>query len=164
MNSQVIVTIITGLVTLLVAGISVLSARSAQKISEDTRAKQQASDARAEEEARARAEAQARAEVEAQAYVRARESYERIVRELESQLDRNQRTVQGLQDQMDRVLNQLSKEQDTSNHLRNQIRAMQDQIRVLQQENEEFRRKIAEHGRVADQLRTDLHRAGLDGT
>jgi septal ring factor EnvC (AmiA/AmiB activator) len=88
-------------------------------------------------------------------------SYQKIVKDLEAQIERNQRTVQVVQDQMERVLTQLASEQDVSNALRNQVRAMTTQLDSLRFENERFKRTITSLQEVADGLRADLTAAGV---
>ncbi len=160
-TTNILVTAAIGMVPLGVAIVSVVGARSAQKATATLELRQAAAQAQAELEQTERKEARARADVEAQAYERARISYEKIVKDLEAQLDRNQRTVTSMQDQLERVLSQLASEQDVSNALRNQARVMHTQIGQLQQENERFRATIAELQDVADGLRSDLQRAGI---
>jgi chromosome segregation ATPase len=162
-STPVITALIAGFVAVIVAVVSAMGARNAQKATADTQRRQDEAEEQRKRDEAERVEAQRRAEVEAHAYQRARESYERIVKDLENQLDRNQRTVQSVQDQLDRVLRQLAAEQDVSNSLRDQVRGMQHQIRTLEQENEQFRALLAEHGRVTSTLQSDLRRAGIDG-
>lgn len=164
MNAELITAGVSGIVALGVAAVAAWGAVKAQRISTETQGRQAQAEERSNTENAAREAAQARALVEAKAYERARESYERIVKDLEAQLDRNQRTVQRVQDQLDRVLERLGQEQDVSNGLRNQVRAMQSQLTTLQEENERFKRTIVEHQQTAQVLQSDLERAGVRPT
>lgn len=164
MNAEVLAASISGIVALGVAVVAAWGAVKAQRISTETQARQAEAEQRSRDESADRDAAQARALVEAKAYERARESYERIVKDLEAQLDRNQRTVQRVQDQLDRVLERLGQEQDISNSLRNQVRAMQEQLATLKEENERFKRTIVEHQQTAQVLQSDLERAGVRPT
>lgn len=159
-NTGIVTALIGAAGAIVVAGLSLWGAMRAQRASQSAERRQKDADRRAEEERADRAEAQRRADVEAQAYERARVAYERIVRELELQLDRNQATVTRFQEHLDQVFARLAQEQDVSNALRNQVHAMQRQVVALQEENEAFRRVIAEQKAIAEQLREDLKRAG----
>lgn len=160
MNAGVIVAAISGLVSVVVAIVAQRGARDAQRITADTQRRQGEAENLAAREKSEREEQAVRAQVEAHAYARARESYERIVKDLEAQLTRNQVTVERVQQQIDVVLARLATEQDVSNSLRNQIRSLQDRIAELQRENDRFKTTIAEMERVTSNLETALRQAG----
>lgn len=143
--------LIAAMTSLGVAVLSLVGARGARKDAREVRA----SDDRRTADA-------ARAQVEAEAFGRARQSYEKIVADLERQVERSQAAVDRVQDQLSRVQEQLAREQDTNSTLRTQVRAMQDQITVLQGEIDRSRELLAEHQRSAGQLRSDLRDAGVD--
>ena len=160
-DTGIVTALIAGAVSIAVAGLSLVGARSAQKSTAALHQRQAEAEQSAAADKRERAEAQARAVVEAQAYQRARDSYERIVKDLEAQLDRNQKTVERVQTQLDLVMGRLATEQDVSNTLRSQIRTLQDRIAELQRENDRFRETFTEHQRVAGTLDSELRRAGV---
>lgn len=164
MSVGVITALIAGVVSLTVAGMSLVGASRAQRTTAQTQDRQRAAEHAAAEEQRKRDDAQARAVVEAEAYGRARESYELIVHDLQSQLERNQRTVEQVQTQFDLVMRRLATEQDVSNALRSQIRILRDQIDELQRENAQFRAVVERHQQVTSTLDTELRRVGLDAS
>jgi predicted RNase H-like nuclease (RuvC/YqgF family) len=159
-NTGVITAVVSGVVTVTVAVISLISASRAQRTSANTQRAQAVATEQAREDEVARQAAIARAQVEAQAFERARQSYERIVADLEKQLERNQVGMARVQTQLDNVLQRLGQEQEASVTLRIQVQTLQRQVDDLQLENERFRRTIVELQRVAASLRDDLLRAG----
>ena len=82
-----------------------------------------------------------------EAVQRARVTYEQILVEMRSELDRVHKQVERVQDQYDRVARQLSTEQDVSNKLRNEVRQLQRQV-------DDLTAQIAVLESVAARLRT----------
>lgn len=139
--SSVAVAAITGAVTLTVALVSYSGSRRAQREAA----------AATNEQARLKVDAD-RAAVEAQAYERARESYQKIVNDLERQLDRYQTIAERTRDQVDQVTDKLRTEQERSADLGRQLRAMKTQM----DDN------AAAAEATITRLREDLRRAGVD--
>lgn len=118
-TESVAVAALTGLVTLTVALISLLGARSAQR------------DARHSTAELERREAEDnRAAVEAEAYVRAKETYTKIVADLERQVDR--------------VRMQLAAEQEISDARAKLVRELHEQVWTLRAELADLRLTAAE--------------------
>jgi predicted RNase H-like nuclease (RuvC/YqgF family) len=149
-KTEILVAIVAGVPTIAVSVIAWVGSRQAQK----------ATLAAAEREAE-RDVAADKAKVEAQAYERARISYQKIVADLEHQVERYQKTMDRLQAQVDRVMDQLAKEQDVSNTLRLRIAQMQDQIAAMQREIDASKATIAEHQRINEELQEELLKAGI---
>jgi uncharacterized membrane protein YdfJ with MMPL/SSD domain len=161
MNGGVVAAIIAAAASLILGAMSYSGSRSAQRITIATQRAQAEAEKRAQQEATERDQARTRVVIEQAAFERARESYERIVKDLEAQLERNQRTVERVQDQLDRVMLRLTDEQSVSIGLRDQVATMRDQVSALQRENERFRATVQEHTKVTGELVQDLRR-GLD--
>lgn len=118
---SVAVALVTGTVTLLVALLSLIGARAAQR------------DARASaEELERREDDDKRAAVEAQAYERAKETYSKIVADLERQVDR--------------VRQQLAAEQEISDARAKLVRELHEQVWTLRAELADLRLKALSAG------------------
>lgn len=141
MNAGILGAGITAVAAIAVALVAMVSARSVARTGAENARKL------AEREADA-----ARSKVEAEAYERARVAYERIVADLERQVERAQQTLALVQDQ-------LAKEQEVSGTLRGRVWAMEEQIQRVGRELEQSRALMAEHHGA---LRADLRKAGVD--
>lgn len=158
MSTAIVTAVIGSIATVTVAIISMVSSVRAQKTSAATARRQVL-------EAKAHDAAQERARVEADAYNRARQSYEQIVRDLERQLERNQRTVELVQSQLDTVMERLVREQDTSSSLRTQLMQMtvlQQRFDELQRENEAFHTALDKHRQESATLDSQVEQAIRD--
>lgn len=138
---SIVVAVITGAVTLTVAGVSYAGSRRAQREAA----------AATTEQARMKLDAE-RVAVEAQAYERARQSYQKILNDLERQLERYQLIAERTRDQVDQVTERLRAEQERSSELRLQLHRVQAQM----DEN------AATAQATISRLRDDLRRAGVD--
>jgi ABC-type transport system involved in cytochrome bd biosynthesis fused ATPase/permease subunit len=120
-DGGVAVALITGAATLAVALLSLLGARAAQRDARESR-----------EELERREAEDSRAAVEAQAYERAKETYVKIVADLERQVDR--------------VRQQLAAEQEISDARAKLVRDLHEQVWTLRAELADLRLKALSNG------------------
>jgi predicted RNase H-like nuclease (RuvC/YqgF family) len=139
--TSIVVALITGTVTLAVAGWSYVGSRRAQREAA----------AATTEQTRLKLEAD-RVAVESHAYERARQSYQLLLGDLERQVERYQLISERTRDQVDQVTEKLRQEQERSSELRRQLSA----VRTKMEEN------AAAAAATISRLREDLRRAGVD--
>ncbi len=133
--------LITAFASVVVAAVAYGGSRHAQRDARTAKAQQAERDSTA-----------ARHVIEAEAYERARQSYEKIVADLERQVERTQRAMAAM-------AAQLTQEQSVSGGLRSRVWTLEDQVQTLHREVGRSKQTMAEHHGT---LRADLRKAGVD--